>query len=122
MKRQHRKAPSQRPYTDHHPLDGMATWSSESLLRMDEQFVVAVEVAFRRGLEDPDAAARTYNLRGGRLDLFQAGTCTRATPLRPKASQRECQAGSLMSLTLAERETWGRKGSNASMAHSRIER
>ena len=81
MKQQHRKAPSQRRHTDHHPLDGMATWSSESLLRMDEQFVVAVEVAFRRGLEDPDAAARTYNLRGGRLDLFQAGTCTgRAVP------------------------------------------
>jgi hypothetical protein len=41
----------------------MATWSPESLLRMDEQFVVAVEVAFRRGLEDPDTAARTYDLR-----------------------------------------------------------
>jgi hypothetical protein len=44
-------------------FDGMATWSPESLLRMDEQFVVAVEVAFRRGLEDPDTAARTYDLR-----------------------------------------------------------
>jgi hypothetical protein len=28
---------------------------------MDEQFVVAVEVAFRCGLEDPDTAARTYD-------------------------------------------------------------
>jgi hypothetical protein len=35
MKQQHRKAPSQRRYTDHHPLDGMATWSSESLLRAE---------------------------------------------------------------------------------------
>jgi hypothetical protein len=40
-----------------------ATWSPESLLRKDEQFVVAVEVAFRGGLEDPDTAARTYDLR-----------------------------------------------------------
>jgi hypothetical protein len=40
----------------------MATWSPDSLVRMDEQFVVAVEVAFRRGLEDPDTAARTYDL------------------------------------------------------------
>jgi hypothetical protein len=46
-------------------VDGMATWSPESLLRMDEQFVVAVEVAFRRGLEHPDAAARTYDFRRG---------------------------------------------------------
>src|SRR4051812_14241443 len=37
----------------------MAAWLPESLLRMDEQFVIAVEVAFRRGLEDPDTAART---------------------------------------------------------------
>jgi hypothetical protein len=41
----------------------MATWSPESLLRMDEQFVVAVEVAFRRGFEDPDTAAHTYDLK-----------------------------------------------------------
>jgi hypothetical protein len=63
MSRQQRwRAPrSQERYTDQHPLDGMATWSSESLLRMDEQFVAAVEVAFRRGLEDPDTAARTYD-------------------------------------------------------------
>jgi hypothetical protein len=51
------------PYTDQHLFDGMATWSPENLLRMDEQFVVAVEIAFRRGLEDPDIAARTYDLR-----------------------------------------------------------
>ena len=51
------------PYTDQHLFDGMATWSPENLLRMDEQFVVAVEIAFRRGLEDPDTAALTYDLR-----------------------------------------------------------
>jgi hypothetical protein len=37
-----------------------ATWSLDCLRRMDDEFVVAVEVAFRLGLEDPDAAARTY--------------------------------------------------------------
>jgi hypothetical protein len=49
----------------------MATWSPESLLRMDEQFVVAVQVAFRRGLEDPDTAARTYDLRTRRPWSFR---------------------------------------------------
>jgi hypothetical protein len=43
-----------------HLLDGIATWSLDSLLRMDAEFIIAVEVAFRRGLEEPDAAARTY--------------------------------------------------------------
>jgi hypothetical protein len=63
-RQQRRRAPrSQDRYTDQRPFDGMATWSPESLLRMDEQFVVAVEVAFRRGLEDPNTAARTYDLR-----------------------------------------------------------
>jgi hypothetical protein len=64
MGRQQRRTEprSQDRYTDQHPLDGVATWSPESLLRMDEQFIVAVEVAFRRGLEDPDTAARTYDL------------------------------------------------------------
>jgi hypothetical protein len=62
-RRERRGAPrSQGRYIDWHPLDGMATWSPETLLRMDEQFVVAVEIAFRRGLEDPDTAARTYAL------------------------------------------------------------
>jgi hypothetical protein len=63
-RQQRRTAPRpQDRYTDQHPFDGMATWSPESLLRMDEQFVVAVEVAFRCGLEDPETAARTYDLR-----------------------------------------------------------
>jgi hypothetical protein len=66
-RQQRRTAPrSQDRYTDQHAFDGMATWSPESLLRMDEQFVVAVQVAFRRGLEDPDTAARTYDLRARR--------------------------------------------------------
>jgi hypothetical protein len=66
---QRRRAPqSQSRYTDQHLVDGMATWSPESLLRMDEQFVVAVEVAFRRGLEHPDAAARTYDFRRRRSE------------------------------------------------------
>ena len=60
-RQQRRRAPRWRGrYTDQHLLDGIATWSLDSLLRMDEEFIVAVEVAFRRGLEDPDAAARTY--------------------------------------------------------------
>ena len=63
MKQQHRKAPSHRRYTDHHPLDGMATWSSDSLLRMDEQFVVAVEVAFRRGARASIGAIRAKPVR-----------------------------------------------------------
>ena len=63
-RRQRRRAPRcQDRYTDQHPFDGMGTWSPESLLRMDEQFIVAVEVAFRCGREDPDIAARTYDLR-----------------------------------------------------------
>ena len=64
VRQRRRRAPrSQIRYIDQHLFDGMGTWSPESLLRMDEQFVVAVEVAFRRGLEDPDTAARTYDLR-----------------------------------------------------------
>jgi hypothetical protein len=44
-RQQRRRAPrSQDRYNDQRPFDGMATWSPESLLRMDEQFVVAVEV------------------------------------------------------------------------------
>ena len=62
-----------RRYTDQRPLDGMTTWSPESLLRMDEQFVVAVEVAFRLGLENPDAAARTYDLKRAKV-LGRIGT------------------------------------------------
>ena len=43
-RQQRRRAPrSQGHYTDQRPFEGMATWSPESLLRMDEQFVVAVE-------------------------------------------------------------------------------
>ena len=29
-------------YTEQHLLDGIATWSLDSLLRMDEEFIVAV--------------------------------------------------------------------------------
>jgi hypothetical protein len=64
VRQQRRRAPrTQSRYTDQHLFDGMATWPPESLLRMDEQFIVAVEVAFRQGLEDPDPAARTHDLR-----------------------------------------------------------
>ena len=71
-----------------------ATWSLDCLRRMDDEFVVAVEVAFRLGLEDPDAAARTYastiqSQKGGRavnnrsVDvLVWEGTETILPPLR----------------------------------------
>jgi len=43
-RQQRRRAPrSQDRYTDQRPFEGMAAWSPESLLRMDQQFVVAVE-------------------------------------------------------------------------------
>ena len=37
-----------------------ATWSRDCLRRMDDEFVVAVEVAFRLGLEDGSRCGRTH--------------------------------------------------------------